>query len=101
MDFPDGSVSKEYACKAEDTGDSGSVSGSGKSPAEGYGKTYSSFLAWRIPWAEELGGLQSKGSQRVGHNQATKHEHTHPHILEPSIHYKSQKAVTICDATVL
>ena len=29
--------------------------------------TYSSILAWRIPWTEELGGLQSMGSQRVGH----------------------------------
>ena len=30
--------------------------------------THSSILAWRIPWAEEPGGLQSMGSQRVGHN---------------------------------
>ena len=28
--------------------------------------TYSSILAWRIPWAEETGGLHSMGSQRVG-----------------------------------
>ena len=27
--------------------------------------THSSILAWRIPWAEEPGGLQSRGSQRV------------------------------------
>ena len=30
--------------------------------------TQSSILAWRIPWIEELGGLQSTGSQRVGHD---------------------------------
>ena len=30
--------------------------------------THSSVLIWRIPWTEELGGLQSMGSQRVGHN---------------------------------
>ena len=30
--------------------------------------TYSSILAWRIPWTEEPGGLQSMGSQRVRHN---------------------------------
>ena len=30
--------------------------------------THSSTLAWRIPWTEELGGLQSTGSQRVGHD---------------------------------
>ena len=29
--------------------------------------TYSSLLTWRIPWAEEPGGLQSFGSQRVRH----------------------------------
>ena len=28
---------------------------------------HSSFLAWRIPWTEEPGGLQSMGLQRVGH----------------------------------
>ena len=30
--------------------------------------THSSILAWRIPWTEEPGRLQSMGSQRVGHN---------------------------------
>ena len=30
--------------------------------------THSSSLAWRIPWMEELGGLQSVGLQRVGHD---------------------------------
>ena len=34
-------------------------------------KTHSSILAWRIPWTEEPGGLQSMGSQRVGRNWAT------------------------------
>ena len=29
---------------------------------------HSSVLAWRIPWTEEPGGLQSTGSQRVGHD---------------------------------
>ena len=33
--------------------------------------THSSILAWRIPWTEEPGGLQSMGSQRVGHDWAT------------------------------
>ena len=33
--------------------------------------THSSILAWRLPWMEEPGGLQSTGSQRVGHNWAT------------------------------
>ena len=30
--------------------------------------THSSILAWRIPWTEEPGRLQSMGSQKVGHN---------------------------------
>ena len=30
--------------------------------------THSSILAWRIPWIEESGGLQSMGSHRIGHN---------------------------------
>ena len=30
--------------------------------------THSSILAWRIPWMEKPGGLQSTGSQRVGHS---------------------------------
>ena len=30
--------------------------------------THSSILAWRIPWTEEPGGLQSMGLQRFGHN---------------------------------
>ena len=33
--------------------------------------THSSVLAWRIPWIEEPGGLQSRGSQRAEHNGAT------------------------------
>ena len=33
--------------------------------------TYSSILAWRIPWTEEPGGLQSMGLQRVRHGLAT------------------------------
>ena len=32
-----------------------------------------SILAWEIPWTEELGGLQSMGSQRVGHTELSIH----------------------------
>ena len=34
--------------------------------------THSSILDWEIPWTEEPGGLQSMGSQRDGHNLASK-----------------------------
>ena len=40
-------------------------------PLEKEMATHSSILAWRIVWTEEPGGLQSMGSQRVGHNQVT------------------------------
>ena len=50
--------------------DSGLILGSGRSSGDG-DATHSSILAWRIPWTEEPGGLQSMGSQ-VGHDLATK-----------------------------
>ena len=37
-------------------------------PLEKEMATHSSILAWRIPWMEGPGGLQSTGSQRVGHD---------------------------------
>ena len=42
-------------------------------PLEKEMATHSSILAWRTPWTEEPGGLQSMGSQRVGHDWATTH----------------------------
>ena len=49
--------------------------------------THSSIFAWRIPWTEEPGGLQSMGSQRVGHNQTTNT------LVSPSsfFHFKSKE----------
>ena len=44
-------------------------------PLEKEMATHSSILAWKIPWTEELGGLQSMGSQIVGHDCATGHTH--------------------------
>ena len=40
----------------------------GEDPLEKGMAAHSRILAWRIPWAEEAGGLQSMGSQRVGHD---------------------------------
>ena len=39
-----------------------------EAPLEEGMTTHSSILAWRIPWTEEPGGLQSIGLQRVGHD---------------------------------
>ena len=41
-------------------------------PLEKEMAAHSSTLAWKIPWTEEPGRLQSMGSQRVGHDSATK-----------------------------
>ena len=50
-----------------ESGDLGLIPGSGRSPGVGNGN-HSSILAWKIPWREEPGGLQSMGLQRVRHN---------------------------------
>ena len=47
-----------------------------ENPLEKGMATHSSILAWRIPWTEESGKLQSVGSQRVGHDLVTEHAHT-------------------------
>ena len=48
-------------------GDTDSIPETGGSPGGGM-ITQSSILAWRIPWTEKPGRLQSIGSQRVGYN---------------------------------
>ena len=52
-------------------GDTGLIPGLGRS-LEKEMATHFSILAWEIPWTEELGKLQSTGSQRVRHDSATK-----------------------------
>ena len=51
-------------------------------PLEKEMATQSSILAWKIPWAEEPGGLESMGSQRVGHDCTTK---PHTRVLRNSL----------------
>ena len=58
-----GSDSKESAYNA---GDSGLIARWGRSPGEGNGNLLQ-YLAWKIPWIEEPGRLQSMELQRVGH----------------------------------
>ena len=52
---------------AGDMGDSGLIPGQ-EDPLEKEMATHSSLLAWRIPWTEEPGRLQSMGSLRVGYD---------------------------------
>ena len=61
-------MGKESASNAEDTEDPGSITGYGRFPLEEGMATHYSNFSRRIPWTEELGGLQSTGSQRVGHD---------------------------------
>ena len=58
-----GSNGKESALNSGDQ--------SREDPLEKEIATHSSILAWKIPWTEEPGGLQSIGLQRVGHDWAT------------------------------
>ena len=60
-------VVKNPPANARDIRDAGSIPRLGSYPRGGHA-THSSILAWRTPWTEEPGGLQSLGSQRVGHD---------------------------------
>ena len=68
MDFLRDICGSEVKASACNVGDLGLIPGSGRSPGEGNGNPHSGILAWRILWTEEPGGLQSMGSQRVGHD---------------------------------
>ena len=64
MGFSGGS---EVKVSASHAGDLGSIPGS-EDPLEKEMVTHSNILAWRIPWTEKPGRLQSTGSQRVRHD---------------------------------
>ena len=63
MGFPGGSVVKNLPANA---GNTGSIPGSERSPGDRNGNPLQ-YLRLE-PWTEEPSGLESKGSQRVGHN---------------------------------
>ena len=73
-------------------GDLGSIPGLGRSPGGGNGNPLQ-YSCLEIAWPEEPGGLQSMGSQRVGHDRATKHSTVITHnksyscMEVPFIHY--------------
>ena len=58
---------------AGDIGKKGLIPG-GEDPLEKEMTTHSSFLAWKTPWTEEPGGLQSLGLQRVRQDLASKQQ---------------------------
>ena len=64
------SSGKEPICQCRlDIRDAGLIPGSARSPG-GEKSTHCSTLAWRIPWTEDPGGLQSRGSQRGRHDSS-------------------------------
>ena len=64
MVFPSGSAVKNLPAVQE----TGVLSLGRKDPLKKEMAAHSSTLAWKIPWTEELGRLQSMGSQRVRHD---------------------------------
>ena len=61
--------------------------------------THSSILAWRIPWTEELGGIQPRGSQRIGYNWVTNlhlHFFLFPMYLYPVFNSYHMQYIYIC-----
>ena len=65
--FPSGSDGTVSACNAGDP----VLSPGQEDPLEKGTATHSGILAWRIPWIEEHGGLQSMGLQRVRHDSVS------------------------------
>ena len=58
---------KNLPANAGDVREAGSIPGSGRPPGGGHGNPLQ-YLAWKIPWTEEPGGLHSIGSQKIRHN---------------------------------
>ena len=73
LGFPGGSDGKESTCNE---GELGSVPGLGRSPGGGHGN-HSSIPAWKSPWTEKPGGLQSMALQNVRQDRATKQSTAH------------------------
>ena len=69
LGFPSGTVVKNPLANAGDARDAGWINPWGREdPLEQEMETQSSIFAWKIPWTEEPGGLQSVGSQRIRQN---------------------------------
>ena len=70
--------------------------------------THSSTFAWKIPWMEEPGGLQSVGSHKVGHNwsnlaaaaAAAKYRPKHKHVRLPVVSVMKLKAAHTASASI-
>ena len=88
--FPDGANGKEPACQCR-TQEMLVWSLGQEDLLEKEMATHSNILAWKIPWTEEPGGLQSTGSQRVGHNWATDRLSTHTRTIHQWAKWLAQR----------
>ena len=68
-------VVKNTPANTRDVRDAGSIPGSGRSPGGGNSTPVVWRIVWRIPWAEEPGGLQSTGLQRIGYDWSDLAQH--------------------------
>ena len=68
LGFPGGASDKEPACQCRGHQETQMQYLGWEDPLEEGVTNHSSILTWRIPWAEEPGGLWSIGSRRVGHH---------------------------------
>ena len=84
-DFPGGAVVKNLPVNEGDA-EVDSVPGSGRSLEEGMA-TYSRILAWRIPWTEEPGELQSMGSKESDMTEQLNNKHTICKVYFPFTEY--------------
>ena len=66
-------LKKKKSANAGDVRDAGPIPGWGRCPAGGIGN-HSSIPVQKIPWTEQSGGLQSMGSQRLGHDWVAEHQ---------------------------
>ena len=74
-------------------------SNGGEDPLEEGMGTHSSILAWRIPWTEESGGLQSIGWQSWTTTEATKHAHT-SWCLHKALYFEMHKQIIWINRTI-
>ena len=77
--FPSGSAVKNIPA-VQETQETWVPSLGWVDPLEWKMATHSSVFAWEIPWTEELEGLWSTGSQRVGYDWVDTHTHTHAEL---------------------
>ena len=85
INFPGCSEVKNLSASAGDARGMASISGSGRYPGGGNGNPLQ-YFAWKTPWTEKPGRLQSTGSESVGCDWVTEHVHTHTHHTHTYTH---------------